>query len=126
MWGRPSNTFERWLTFLQSADPALIFLAEDEASGELAAICTTSVIDERGHIGGLRVRPAWRRQGLGLALLQHAFADFYRRGAREATLSVDAESPTRAPRLYRQAGMDVARSYVIYQKEVRPGVEWRE
>jgi mycothiol synthase len=67
------------------------------------------------------VRHPWRGRGLGLALLRHAFGEFYRRGVREVSLSVDAESTTGAPRLYRRAGMRVAGRYMLYQRELRPG-----
>ena len=52
-------------------------------------------------------------------MLRQAFGEFYRRGATRATLSVDADSPTNAPALYARAGMHVARSYTVYQKELR-------
>ncbi len=67
------------------------------------------------------VRHPWRGRGLGLALLRHAFGEFYRRGVREVGLSVDAVSTTGAPRLYRRAGMRVAGRYMLYQRELRPG-----
>jgi mycothiol synthase len=127
MWGRPRGTFERWLEWTRHSDPTLFFVAEVPDRGEIAAVCACSEVAGRGQErsdargGGLRVRAPWRRRGLGLALLRQAFGEFYRRGMREVRLSVDAESPTGAPRLYFRAGMRVAESYVIYQKELRPG-----
>ena len=70
------------------------------------------------------MRPSWRQRGIGLALLQHAFGEFYRRGVRTVELSVDSESPTGAPRLYLRAGMEVTKSYLIYRKELRAGAEF--
>ena len=67
------------------------------------------------------VRRAWRRRGLGLALLRHAFGEYRRRGVRKVGLSVDAESVTGAPRLYERAGMRLQTGYVVYVKEIRPG-----
>jgi mycothiol synthase len=121
MWGRPRGTFERWMEWMRHSDPTLLFIAEDPGRGEIAGVCACSAVAGRGDVGGLRVRQAWRRRGLGLALLRHAFGEFYRRGLREVRLSVDAASPTGAPRLYARAGMHVAESYVIHQKELRPG-----
>jgi len=40
---------------------------------------------ERGLIDVLGVRPAWRRRGIGRALLLHAFGAFSRRGVRPST-----------------------------------------
>ena len=78
----------------------------------------------RGNVGTLAVRRAWRRRGLGLALLRHAFSEFVRRGVREVGLSVDAESSTGGPRLYSRAGMHITRSYMLYRKELRPGEDF--
>jgi mycothiol synthase len=74
-------------------------------------------------VGTLGVRRPWRRRGVALALLQHSFGEFYRRGLRKAGLGVDASSLTGATRLYRKAGMrsDPAYQYDLYEKELRPG-----
>ena len=69
------------------------------------------------------VRRPWRRRGLGLALLRHAFGEYRRRGVRRIELSVDAGSVTGAPRLYGRAGMRQKTVYVVYQKELRPGTD---
>jgi ribosomal protein S18 acetylase RimI-like enzyme len=68
------------------------------------------------------LRP-WRRQGLGLALLHHTFAEFYQRGTHKVGLGVDAQSLTGATRLYERAGMHIARRFISYEKELRPGRE---
>ncbi len=57
----------------------------------------------------LAVRRAWRKRGLGLALLLHSFNEFYQRGDRAVGLGVDAQSLTGATRLYEKAGMHVTR-----------------
>ena len=67
------------------------------------------------------VRRPWRGRGLGLALLRHAFGEFFRRGIGRVELSVDAESLTGAPRLYHRAGMRVLQTYILHEKELRPG-----
>ncbi len=81
------------------------------------------VLEGQGWVTVVGVRRQWRKRGLGLALLRHAFAEYHRRGVRKVALSVDAESITGAPRLYGRAGMRVRESYVIYLKELRPGVD---
>jgi mycothiol synthase len=119
IWGRPRGTFERFLRFpgQQGFDPGLWFLAED--GGEISGVCLCKTIAGRGEVDVVAVRRPWRNRGLGLALLRHAFGEFYRRGVREVGLSVDAESTTGAPGLYGRAGMRVAQSYTLYQKELR-------
>ncbi len=59
----------------------------------------------QGHVTSLGVRRAWRRQGLGLAILHHAFGKFYRRSKARVLPDADVESPTGATRLYEKAGM---------------------
>ncbi len=90
-----------------------------EDGGEISGVCLCKTIAGRGEVDVVAVRRPWRNRGLGLALLRHAFGEFYRRGVREVGLSVDAESTTGAPRLYGRAGMRVAQSYTLYQKELR-------
>jgi ribosomal protein S18 acetylase RimI-like enzyme len=58
-----------------------------------------------------------------MALLQHSFGEFYRRGLRRAGLGVDSQNLTGAVRLYYRAGMHVARETITYEKELRAGVE---
>jgi mycothiol synthase len=69
------------------------------------------------------VRRPWRRQGLALALLRHAFGEFYRRDIQGAALVVDATSLTGATKLYEKAGMQVFRQFDSYEKVLRPGVD---
>jgi ribosomal protein S18 acetylase RimI-like enzyme len=123
IWNRQPSTLERWTAATRDPDfdPSLWFLAQDQATGAVAAICLCSAIPGQGMVTQLGVLRPWRRRGLGLSLLQHAFGAFYRRGIVEIGLSVDAESATGAPRLYARAGMTVARSYIQYLKELRPG-----
>jgi ribosomal protein S18 acetylase RimI-like enzyme len=76
-----------------------------------------------GHISGLGVLRPYRRRGIGLALLHHAFGEYYRRGKQGVALGVDAGYLTGALRLYEKAGMQVHRQFDLYEKELRPGVE---
>jgi mycothiol synthase len=117
--------FEHFMTSYEGFDPSLWFIAWDGT--ELAGICLcrpNSFDDpDLGHINVLGVRRLWRKRGLGLALLQHAFGEFYRRGKRKASLGVDAENLTGALRLYEKAGMHVHRQFELFEKELRPGKE---
>jgi mycothiol synthase len=131
-WGYVERPFEEevamWTHFAREDpdfDPSLWFLAMagDEIAG--MSLCQRHVHDDRemGWVGTLGVRRPWRRLGLGLALLQHSFGEFYQRGKRKVGLGVDAQSLTGATRLYERAGMHVAREYVTFEKELRPGVD---
>jgi GNAT superfamily N-acetyltransferase len=122
-WGHVHTPFEEWVERRTGStfDPALWFLAMDGKEPAGATLC--SVSNDIGWVDSLVVRRPWRRRGLGLALLQHAFDAFSRRGLRRARLGVDAASPTGATRLYERAGMHAAQEHATYSKELRPGVE---
>ena len=66
---------------------------------------------------------AWRKRGLGLALLRHAFCELYQRGKHKTALGVDAENLTGALRLYENAGMHIHQTFDRFEKEIRPGKE---
>lgn len=121
VWGRPRGSLERFvrMTHTDGFDPALWFLAAD--GDEISGACLCKTVAGRGWVDVVGVRSPWRGRGLGLALLRHAFGEFYRRGVGRVELSVDAESLTGAPRLYRRAGMRVTQTYILHQKELRPG-----
>jgi mycothiol synthase len=124
-WGQMPDTFENWAhRTLQSKnfDPSLCFLAMD--GDEIVGFARCQ--DEKelgGWVHTLGVLRAWRRHGLALALLYHAFAEFYHRGITNVYLGVDAQSLTGATRLYERAGMHVVRQYSTYEKELRAGKE---
>jgi ribosomal protein S18 acetylase RimI-like enzyme len=122
-WGYISIPYEEWVERRTGAtfDPTLWFLAVD--GQELAGAALCSISEDRGLVDTLVVRRAYRRRGLGLALLQYAFAELARRDLRRVRLSVDSESLTGATRLYERAGMHVAQEHAAYSKELRAGVE---
>lgn len=106
-------------------DPSLRFLAVD--GDEIAGLCFCSPKeagdDTTSYVQALGVRPAWRRRGLGRALLLHAFGEFRRRGAKRVALHVDAQSLTGATRLYESAGMHVDELSHEHELELRPGID---
>jgi mycothiol synthase len=123
-WGSLPSEFDTW-EFRKLAredfDPSLWHIAWE--GGEIAGFSECRFRMGIGWVGTLGVRRAWRKRGLGLALLLHSFGEFYRRGTGTVGLGVDAENPTGATRLYKKAGMRVASEYVFYEKELRPGRE---
>lgn len=128
-WGHTPGTFERWqhhMSDREDLDPALWFIAWDGGSAQIAGYSLCRYRMGIGWVGTLGVRRAWRKRGLGEALLLHSFGEFYKRGMKTVGLSVDAENPTGATRLYKKAGMHVAAEYVIYEKELRSGREPEE
>jgi len=120
-WGHTPRVFEEWITRTrrEDFDPSLWFLAMDGDTIAGVALCRRR--PDCGWLGWLAVRRPWRKRGLGLALLRHAFGAFYMRGERTIALGVDAQSLTGATRLYEGAGMRVTMQAAIYEKELRPG-----
>ena len=125
-WGHVPLSFAEWVKRRteRGLDPTLWFLATE--GDEPAGVALCSVAEGIGWVDTLAVRPAWRRRGLGLALLRHAFGELRGRGLRRVGLGVDAANPTGATRLYQRAGMRVAHQYATYSKELRRGVELAE
>ena len=117
------ETFGEWAHWhveRDSHDPTLWFLAT--AGDELAgfSLCRTDPVDPNaGYVSMLGVRRAWRRKGLGEALLLRSFGAFRERGLTRGTLGVDASSVTGATRLYERAGMRVYRDTVFLDRAVR-------
>jgi len=112
----PIDEWTQW-SYREPFDPELWFIAEDD--GQIAGIALC-----RGERGGdttlgwvniLGVRKPWRRRGLGLALLLHAFGELQKRGRPRVGLGVDGRT-TGAVRLYERAGMERERTFVWYYK----------
>jgi len=123
-WLHEPRPYEAWAarTLERPAhDPSLTWVALDGAAIAGAALCDWKREGDWGWVGTLGVRPAWRRRGIGEALLRTAYAEFFRRGERRVALQVDAASPTGATRLYERVGMHVLYRVRVYEKELRAG-----
>ncbi len=121
-WGSHDISLEEWQHHRfgrEDFDPTLWVIAWD--GDEIAGFSMNRFRMGIGWIGTLGVRRLWRKKGLGLALLQHSFGEFYKRGKDTIGLGVDASNPTGATRLYQRAGMYVASEFLTYEKELRAG-----
>jgi ribosomal protein S18 acetylase RimI-like enzyme len=121
-WAHIPRSFEDWRkeTFTDPVDPSLWFLVQQGNHAVGTALCRVRS-DGSGWINQVAVLRPWRKQGLGLALLRHAFTIFHQRGIRKIGLSVDGQSLTGANRLYERAGMHVSARIARYEKELRSG-----
>lgn len=131
-WGNVESPFEEeyeewvhWMDTDATFDPSLWFLAidGDEIAGFALCFGTVAQGPEVGEVDMLGVRRPWRRRGIALALLHHAFGELYRRGKPRVVLGVDSQSLTGALRLYERAGMHVQLQYDNYELELRPGTD---
>jgi mycothiol synthase len=119
-WHFVPMSFEDWVERRLKApdfDPTLWFIVRD--GDRIAAILRADPeVEQAGWIGALGVLKPWRRRGLGLALLLHAFGEFYRRGQPRIALGADAENTSGATRLYERAGMHLAWEAICFRKEL--------
>lgn len=115
--------FEEWIASDSSFDPSIWFLAMDGEEIAGICLCTRSRAEypDAAWVRALAVRKPWRRRGLALAMLHHAFNFFYREGKKGVGLGVDSANLTGATRLYEKAGMSVVKQHDAYEKQVRPG-----
>ena len=107
--------------------PGYCFYAWSDGQVASGILCNVKLVErpDTGRVGSIFVRPAFRRQGLGKALMLTAFGAIWQRGLRRIILDTDAESFTAAPRFYTQLGMHVYRRELLYEKEIRSGLEIR-
>ncbi|WP_428395149.1 GNAT family N-acetyltransferase [Lichenicoccus sp.] len=100
--GRAGSYEQWWSTLLGDAeyDPQVFFLAVDQKDQivGLGQCWTTAFLKD------LAVSAAWRRRGVGRALLLHAFTVFRARGAEHFDLKVEHDNPSGAERLYLRLG----------------------
>ncbi|WP_433827292.1 GNAT family N-acetyltransferase [Actinoplanes sp. CA-015351] len=71
--------------------------------------------NDEGWVKSLAVLRAYRRRGVGEALLRRAFAAYAAGGRTKAGLGVDLANPTDAASLYRKAGMTALYRANIYE-----------
>ena len=119
-WEHTPREFELWSRShigSERFDPTLWCVVR--SGGEIAAgtICAGDTYGG-GWVQVLFTRRAWRKHGVGMALLSDAFARFWERGERSIGLGVDAASETGAFRLYERAGMSPKLGFVVYEKEL--------
>ena len=92
----------------------------------MVGLCLCTVSEGRGRMLGrmdgyvdtLCVRPAYRRRGLGSALLLSCLHSLKKAGMESATLDTPTDNPSEAMRLYEQVGFREAWRWVTYGKEM--------
>lgn len=125
-WGDGFSDLEDWRhrhVEVDSFDPGLWTLAwhGTELAGAVVGVEVADEDADCGYVAEVGVRPAYRRRGVGEALLRASFGQFYRTGRAGALLHVDAESLTGATRLYERVGMTAQPRFSTWEKQLRPG-----
>jgi ribosomal-protein-alanine N-acetyltransferase len=73
----------------------------------VAGFCAFWLVFDEIHVNNIAIRPAFRGQGIGTALMHHVLAEGRALGARRATLEVRASNGA-ARRMYERLGFAVA------------------
>lgn len=94
-------------------------VAVNEADEIVGVVSLRYYPGDHGWIWQVAVNKDYRKQGLGMAFLKHAFGIFWNLGEKAVKLGVDAQNPTGAVRLYQSAGMQQEEQFVQYEKIVR-------
>jgi ribosomal protein S18 acetylase RimI-like enzyme len=125
-WGGTWPTEEAWrhdhIDSSSDFAPELWHIAwdRDDMAGVLIADPQAEDDPALGHVANIGVRRAYRRRGIGEALLRTSFVQFHGRGSRGLVLEVDTESITGATRLYERMGMTATPRFSQWEKELRP------
>jgi len=129
-WGHIERDLEEdlkmwshWVTEDPDFDPSVWHLAceGEEIVGLSLGSTKRPEADNLAYVFVLCVKRAWRGRGIARALLQHSFADYYRRERPVVDLDADSANLTGAMRLYEGVGMHIIRTDNAYEKELRPG-----
>ena len=72
----------------------------------------------RGYTEGIWVRRPWRGRGIASALIARNLHELKRRGMTEAALSVDADNPSGALRLYEKHGFRRDHTEIVYARPI--------
>ncbi|SIN33398.1 GNAT family N-acetyltransferase [Micromonospora cremea] len=92
------------------------FVAEVDGVVAGALRSSDQALDQQeGFVRSLAVLPAYRRRGVGAALLRRAFARYAEKGRQAAGLGVDLANPTAPLSLYRSVGLRETRWTDMYQ-----------
>ncbi|HEY2742001.1 MAG TPA: GNAT family N-acetyltransferase [Gaiellaceae bacterium] len=120
-WEWHPDPFDEWLgrrTGQHHDEHGPVWLVVRDGD-ELAAVTRNDAAGAGGgYVGAIGVRPAWRGKGLGKALLQATFAEFWRRGTTRVTLDVDSQNATGAVALYERVGMHVDACGIAFEKAI--------
>jgi GNAT superfamily N-acetyltransferase len=121
-WEFSAEPFESWLAEIESAgdDQSLWWIAEHEGEPIGALIARVDDVDpELVWVQVLGVRRGWRGKWLALALPFHAVQEFRARGLLRAAAGVDAANPSGIHVILSRLGLEVARTFIIYERQLR-------
>jgi ribosomal protein S18 acetylase RimI-like enzyme len=125
-WGGFDGSDERFQQWLKNPrfDPSLLVVAwdGDEIAGgvvnEINHAENEAFKRNRGWLQSVFVRRAWRRRGLGKAVVLRSLQVLRERGLTSAGLGVDADNPNGALGLYTGTGFEIEYRSTAYRKQL--------
>jgi mycothiol synthase len=118
-WNAQPFPFELHEYEMRHREAELVLVADGDGAVVGGSIARLS--EGAGWIDALAVVREWRGRGVAKALLRSQFATLAARGASRVLLNVDAENTTGATRLYEAVGMQVHRSFDVFEKRFDGG-----
>jgi mycothiol synthase len=123
----PFEVFRHWTEGNPHWRPEMLSAAWESDKDEVAGMCLTGMDPERnertgrqeGWVYAVAVRRAFRRRGLGRALLLQGLGLLQEAGMESAMLTVDAANLTGALRLYEGVGFRTVKRYIAFRKQIR-------
>ncbi|MFY1670814.1 GNAT family N-acetyltransferase [Plantactinospora sp. WMMB334] len=103
----PSVAWDEWFVAEVDGEPVGILQSADQTLDQ-----------EEGWVKQLAVLRAYRRRGVGAALLARAFACYAGKGRRYAGLGVDLSNPVEPVRLYRSVGMSPIYEAIVLERSI--------
>ncbi|SCG65809.1 GNAT family N-acetyltransferase [Micromonospora coxensis] len=104
---RYAKVWDEWFVAEVDGEPAGALQSSDQALDQ-----------DTGWVRTLSVLPAYRRRGVGAALLRRAFTVYAAKGRAAAGLGVDLTNPTSPATLYRSVGLREERWTDMYERSV--------
>ena len=125
-WEAPQLSYSAWESYYLNADDAIWWLVVDKTINKVAGVVMGRPLSEEqpeiGFVDVLGIRPEYRGQGLGVALLSQCLQAFVERGMLSAQIEYDTESATEIPSFLTTVGFELDRRYLIYRKVLREAV----
>lgn len=121
--GYRSGRFQEWAAQEMERptyDPTLWQVAKVE--GRPVGALTGEAGDD-GWVTFLGVLAAFRGRGIGAALLRHLFAKLADRGIGRVLVNVDADNPSKATAVYAGVGMQVIKSWDLWERSSIGGAD---
>ena len=100
-------TREMYAAELRNRAVCHIYIVRAGADDGIVGFCAFWLVFDEIHINNVAIRPAWRGQGIGTALMRYILIEARALGASRATLEVRASNDG-ARRLYERLGFYVA------------------